>query len=181
MKTLDKKKALGVISGVAVAGVLLGQLAAVAEGERSDRSRTRELARLKQVTAAYHNDALAIAGEYEATDQCVASEQGGMGYHYAKVEWIDEFIDQNQPEALLYAPAEKGTRKLTGIEYVKVDADQNVNTDDDRPSLFGQPFDGPMPGHEPGMPVHYDLHVWVWRTNPQGVFAQWNPRVTCPT
>lgn len=173
---------MAVTSGAILAVVLLSQLAAVAEGDSSDRSRTRELAGLKQVTAAYHNDALAIAGGYEATDDCVASEQGegAMGYHYAKVEWIDVFIDKNQPEVLLYAPAEKGIRKLTGVEYVKVDADQNLDTDDDRPSLFGQPFDGPMPGHAPGMPIHYDLHVWLWRTNPDGVFADFNPRVSCP-
>lgn len=45
--------------------------------------------------------------------------------------------------------------------------------------MFGQPFDGPMPGHEPGMPVHYDLHVWVGRANPAGVFSPWNPKVSC--
>jgi hypothetical protein len=26
---------------------------------------------------------------------------------------------------------------------------------------------------------HYDRHVWVHRANPNGVFAQFNPRVTC--
>jgi hypothetical protein len=37
-----------------------------------------------------------------------------------------------------------------------------------------------MEGHEPGMPVHYDLHAWIFKHNPAGVFAQYNPRVTCP-
>ena len=36
---------------------------------------------------------------------------------------------------------------------------------------FGRGFDGPMEGHEPGMPVHYDLHAWVWKRNPGGTFA----------
>jgi hypothetical protein len=27
---------------------------------------------------------------------------------------------------------------------------------------------------------HYDRHVWVFRDNPNGVFAQYNPKVTCP-
>jgi hypothetical protein len=30
------------------------------------------------------------------------------------------------------------------------------------------------------MPVHYDLHAWVWKRNPAGTFAMWNPRVECP-
>jgi hypothetical protein len=26
---------------------------------------------------------------------------------------------------------------------------------------------------------HYDRHVWLYRENPNGVFAQFNPRVSC--
>lgn len=49
------------------------------------------------------------------------------------------------------------------------------------PVLFGRTFDGPMAGHGPGMPWHYDLHVWIWAHNPSGTFAQFNPapNVTC--
>jgi hypothetical protein len=43
----------------------------------------------------------------------------------------------------------------------------------------GQSFDGPMPGHNPDMPVHYDLHVWLYKYNPAGLFAAWNSRVNC--
>jgi hypothetical protein len=50
----------------------------------------------------------------------------------------------------------------------------------DRPSLFGVKFDGPMLGHEAGMPIHHDLHLWLWKHNPSGLFAMWNPRVHCP-
>ena len=46
-------------------------------------------------------------------------------------------------------------------------------------SLFGGKFDGPMPGHEPGMPVRYDLYAWVWRANPDGILSQFNPNVSC--
>ena len=66
------------------------------------------------------------------------------------------------------------------IEYFQADADQDLATDPDRPVLFGMPFDGPMLGHEPGMPIHYDLHVWLYRHDPAGRFAMWNPRVHCP-
>lgn len=37
-----------------------------------------------------------------------------------------------------------------------------------------------MKGHSAGMPWHYDLHVWLWRDNPNGLFVNWNPNVTCP-
>ena len=26
---------------------------------------------------------------------------------------------------------------------------------------------------------HYDLHVWLYRDNPNGLFAQFNPKVSC--
>jgi hypothetical protein len=72
--------------------------------------------------------------------------------------------------------------KLVRVEYWKRDADQNLAIAGDRPSLFGQPFDGPVLGHgAPGvMPIHYDLHVWVAEENPSGVFAMFNPEVSCP-
>lgn len=50
------------------------------------------------------------------------------------------------------------------------------------PELLGQPFDGPMAGHHPLMPEelgHWDLHVWLFKPNPLGVFSPTNPNVTC--
>jgi hypothetical protein len=29
------------------------------------------------------------------------------------------------------------------------------------------------------MPIHYDLHAWIWQANPAGVFEMWNPKVDC--
>jgi len=29
------------------------------------------------------------------------------------------------------------------------------------------------------MPVHYDLHVWFWHDNPSGLFAPFNPALSC--
>ena len=49
------------------------------------------------------------------------------------------------------------------------------------PEIFdGQPFDGPMAGHNPEMPWHYDQHVWLYVDNPDGLFAMWNPAIECP-
>jgi hypothetical protein len=30
-----------------------------------------------------------------------------------------------------------------------------------------------------GLPAFYELHVWAWRDNPNGTFADWNPKVSC--
>ena len=169
-----------VSAAMVVAALLVPSLGGVASGQSSPNALARQIDRLRHVTGAYHNEALAIAGGFERDDMCVASPDGGMGYHYVNQDRFDEVVVKDQPEALLYADGPGGARVLTGVEYFKVDADQDLATDDDRPSLFGRPFDGPMPGHGPGMPVHYDLHVWVWRSNPSGMFTIWNTRVSCP-
>jgi len=29
------------------------------------------------------------------------------------------------------------------------------------------------------LPAFYTLHVWAWKDNPNGLYADWNPRVNC--
>ena len=82
-------------------------------------------------------------------------------------------VDPSSPTVLLYEPDDAGGLKLLGAEFLQPDVGQPTTT------LEGEPFDGPMPGHTAGMPVHYDLHVWTDVANPSGVFAPWNPKVTC--
>ena len=48
------------------------------------------------------------------------------------------------------------------------------------PVILGQTFLGPMGPHHPGMVVHYDRHVWLWEDNPNGLYDNWNPTVSCP-
>jgi len=139
----------------------------------------KDLARARIATHQYHDPATAVRDGFRPTNDCVALPDGtGMGYHYVAPARMDFRLVLEEPEALLYEPSGNG-RKLVGIEYIVPDADQNLATDDDRPQLFGQPFDGPMPGHTPGQPIHYDLHVWIWEANPNGTFAPWNPNVGC--
>jgi hypothetical protein len=124
----------------------------------------------------------ALAAGYLPTDHCVP----GMGWHYVNPKLAaDTTIDPVWPEVLLYVPGPHGSVRLVGVEYFKADADGNVKTATDRPTLFGHPFDGPMAGHEvppgaPPMPVHYDLHVWLYLTNPAGQLATLNERIICP-
>lgn len=58
--------------------------------------------------------------------------------------------------------------KLLGVEYIVPGAPT-----DTPPVLFDQA-------------LHYNatfqvwvLHVWAWRDNPSGLFADWNPKATC--
>ena len=135
-----------------------------------------ELAAVRQATGQYRDVERAVADGYEASGPCVP----GMGYHYVNNALFGAPLDPVKPAALLYAPKPNGELKLIGVEYFVVDADQDVATHNAvRPELFGKRFDGPMPGHGPGMPVHYDLHAYIWQGNPAGVLATENANIDC--
>ena len=140
-----------------------------------------ELQDVRAASARYHSVEQATRDGYVQASPCESSPAGAMGQHWVNFALMaDPAIDPLRPEVLLYLPDSNGNLKLVAVEYLKFDADGSLLTDDDRPFFFGQPFDGPMPGHNPGMPVHYDLHVWVAEHNPNGVYAQWNPALRCP-
>jgi hypothetical protein len=142
-----------------------------------------ELQDVRAAVARYHSFEQAQSDGYtlRAGEPCVRSPIGTMGYHVANAALMaDDAIDPLRPELLLYTADQNGSLKLVGVEYWKRDSDGSLATADDRPTLFGQPFDGPMPGHNPTMPVHYDLHAWVAEQNPSGVFAMFNPNLSCP-
>jgi hypothetical protein len=136
---------------------------------------------LLEATRRFRNVRHAIAAGYQPTQDCVP----GMGFHYAKPALAgDTNIDPVLPDVLVYRPATGGSVRLAALEYFRADADGNIATAEDRPTLFGNPFDGPMAGHpvpagRPPMPVHYDLHVWLYLTNPSGELTADNPKVTC--
>ena len=141
-----------------------------------------DLRRAREATRAFRDVDAARAAGYKAVGECTDDPKyGGMGIHYANEELVaDGEFDVTKPEILVYQPTRRGKLRLGAIEYFQADADRDLATDEDRPSLFGLPFDGPMLGHEAGMPIHYDLHVWLYRHNPAGRFAMWNPTVRCP-
>lgn len=170
---------------IAITLMLIGTLAGVAYAATgtTDPQVLQDLAKVRQVTAKYHDVNVAIADGYLPTEDCDAIPGvGGMGFHYVKPDLImDAVVDLTTPEILMYASSGNGL-KLVGVEYfVGVGApDAPVpNPAPPAPILFDRPFDGPMLGHIPGMPPHYDLHAWVWQPNPDGIFAAWNPNVTC--
>jgi hypothetical protein len=139
----------------------------------------------KAMSARYHSFQQALKDGYTvAGEPCVPPVPlplPAMGIHAVNPALMeDPSINPLKPEILLYIPDKHGKLRLIGLEYWKADADGDLGTAGDRPSIFGQPFDGPMPGHNPTMPVHYDLHVWLWEDNPDGLFAQFNPNLRCP-
>ena len=173
-----------------VAGAL--PLIAVIGIATANASPPDDLQAAKAASARYHSLGQALDAGYVQGSPCEAIPGvGGMGHHYVNPALLmDPALDPERPEVLLYAPKPNGKLQLVGVEYFAVALTSTgpwfgeeappggfVNP---APVLFGQTFDGPMRGHNANMPWHYDLHVWLWQDNPNGMFAQWNPSVTCP-
>ncbi len=152
----------------------------VSDGHGTARGDSATLAEVRKALRPLQDSpAAAEAAGYAPGTECTSAPAGGMGYHYVNYALAAQPADPLRPSVLVYVPGDDGRLRLGAAEWFTVDADQDLATDDDRPTLFGRPFDGPMLGHEPGMPVHYDLHAWLFQPNPEGVFQPWNPRVSC--
>jgi hypothetical protein len=138
---------------------------------------TKQLAELRRVTAPYHNIDTAIAAGYavQVTPCWEHRTQGAMGYHYGMVdpsEW-DVSVNLLEPELLMYEPGPGGHMRLVGMEYVVPKAAWDLVSPDAPPMLLGEEF------HEHSFLPIYKFHIWLWRINPQGIFADWNPEVSC--
>jgi len=177
-----KFKIVSIVIALVLLSILAGQVVASSMNV-NDPAVLKDLAAVRNATAKYHNVDNALADGFVADHECVAVPGlGGMGIHYINYERImDPSVNLTEPEVLLYAPSSKGL-KLVGVEYMVAIGAPGAPVPDPAPSapvLFGREFDGPMEGHGPEMPPHYDLHVWVWSNNPSGMFEMFNPKVGC--
>ena len=147
-----------------------------------------ELAAARSALKKYEDPYVAVHDGYFSTVGCieiahagaagqVPYKPGGMGVHFINVGLIGPVPDPAKPQVLIYEPA-GGKLRLVAAEWF-VPLSTGVKK---RPTLWGRPFDGPMTGHPPLLPMdltHYDLHVWLYKSNPLGTFAPTNPDVKC--
>jgi hypothetical protein len=133
----------------------------------------------RQAAAPFPDPASAEAAGYVHMSGCVSGPQeGAMGMHYVNVDLIDDELDAAHPEILIYAPPRDGAMKFLGVEYFVIAEDwdaKQVGT----PVLLGQLFNFVGAPNRYGDPPFYELHVWVGQDNPHGMFADWNPTVSC--
>jgi hypothetical protein len=170
------------IAGIGLLGAAIAAVAAVVPALAGDGALPPDVQDVRGAVAKYHSFAQAEADGYSVENEpCVASPAGTMGIHAINRALVDDpAIDPREPEILLYVPKSNGKLELVGVEYLRIAADQAPPFDEsDKPSLFGRAFDGIMPGHAPWMGWHYDQHVWVAERNPSGLFALFNPALSC--
>jgi hypothetical protein len=165
-----------VLGAIAVASllVLVGQSIAIGAGQG-------ELAAVRAATDKFHD--LKVAGDagygpfYVCTDENTGL--GAMGQHYVKGDLVgDGAINPLTPEALVYEPMPDGHLRLVGVEYVVFKDAWDANHSNP-PQLFGHMFFTIPAGNRYGLPDFYELHAWIWRPNPSGIFENWNPKVSC--
>ena len=104
---------------------------------------------------------------------------GGMGVHYVSNGLVgDGKVRATTPEALVYEPRRHGRLRLVALEYVVFQSDWD-KAHSSPPRLFGREFELMPADNRYGLPPFYELHAWVWKHNPRGLFDDWNPRVSC--
>jgi len=161
----------------ALLGLAALALAGTAPAETRAPKLSPELAALRDNLAKYRDPVAAVHDGYLSTLGCVHYASGGMGVHFLNPALISAEVDPARPPLLVYEPVGDHL-ELVAAEWL-VPLATGIT---ERPNLLGQPFDGPMEGHEPLMPQalhHYDLHVWLFKENPAGIFAVTNPTVSC--
>jgi len=166
-----------------------------------------DLATVRAATARFQDVKVAVAEGYvrDPMDMCdtatmmgKAARLGSMGIHYfrpdllgitgppnPKVNGTGTHTDFMKPAVLIYEPQADESLKLVAIENLVFIKAWEAAGNKAPPSYQGVPYDKMV--DDPATKVdeahmfeaHYDRHVWVYRDNPNGVFAQFNPNATC--
>lgn len=129
---------------------------------------------LRNATANFHDVAKAQSAGYPTTlPKCIDdSTMGGMGRHYFDRAIYDGKLDVAHPEMLIYAPDVTGKPdKLVAVEYVVPFS--VLPSTSKAPRLFGQE----LKRHDDFK--YWYLHVWAWKKNKAGLFADWDPSIKC--
>jgi hypothetical protein len=165
---------------LAVTILLAMPLAVMAASEEED------LAAATAATEDFKDVAAAEAAGYALPaegplHECIAAldETGAMGFHWINGELAgNAVVDPAKPEALVYERNADGELQLVALEYV-VFAEAWDAENDSPPTLFEREFMFTDAPNRYELPAFYSLHAWIWKENPAGTFAGFNPDVSC--
>jgi hypothetical protein len=136
-------------------------------------SQDRDIARIRAATAAFQVLDSAVAAGYPRTvAQCIQHQpHGAMGYHHVNRALLDDQIDIERPEILIYERTQAGEYVLNGVEYI---IPYSI-----RPREATPPTVMNLQLKRSDDLQLWYLHAWVFKANPNGMFADWNPEVKC--
>lgn len=157
-------KTLSLAAAALAAALALGVVPSLAHGA------TKLVDDVRALNARFADVNVAIKEGY-APIPCVSGVEGGaMGVHYVNGALLDGEIDITKPEAVMYEPQADGSMQLVAVEYITFKGPAN---------LGGQLFAFNGAPNRYGLDPFYELHVWAWRDNPTGTYADMNPNVSC--
>jgi hypothetical protein len=164
-----------------------------------------ELNAIRAATEKYRDVKVALAEGYVLPMQmCVNAameglppQLGAMGLHYIRPDLLQitagaprvagtgMHTDFTKPAILIYEPQADGSQQLVAIEnLVWAKAWQDAGNQK-APSFNGNDYyymhnNPDTPADEAhGFEPHYELHFWLYRDNPAGMFAQFNTKTSC--
>ncbi len=187
-----------------VLSCMLCGAAAVAGGAHAQEP---SLAQVRSAAERFQNVEVALAEGYvrDPTNTCETAEMmghppalGAMGVHYFRPDLLGissgpgqrvngngTHTDFARPGILIYEPQADGSMQLVAVENLVFAAAWHAAGNAGPPSFHGVPYDSMRDDPRTTLDEahmfepHYDRHVWVFRDNPNGVFAQFNPNVSC--
>ncbi|MGD8710257.1 MAG: hypothetical protein PVF40_07715 [Ectothiorhodospiraceae bacterium] len=140
-------------------------------------AQSSELQEGRKATAKYADLQVALNEGFQVLFECTShADRGAMGVHYVHPGRMDGKLTLTEPEVLMYEPQADGTMQLVGVEHI---VPESAWHSAEPPRFLGRALQRKTAvGVHPVDPF-YEIHVWHWRRNPQGIFADWNPEVSC--
>ena len=177
MFVLAARRPVAILAGLALAGPTAMASTAQSDGHAAQFSPI--VRAVRGATRDYLDVNAATAAGYVSVGSCASGpNEGAMGIHYVNEAHIaDGHIDVNRPEILVYEQR-NGQLQLVAIEFFVL-AEQWDAANEGPPILGGQLFHYLGAPNRLRAPANYQLHVWAWKENEHGVFADWNPDVSC--
>jgi len=152
-------------------GLALLALIAVGSVSAANGDRSALADQVRAANSRFKDVSVAVAEGYAPIPCASGIDGGAMGVHYVNAEYLkDEVPDIKRPQAVMYEPLPNGGMALVAVEYIAFKGPA---------ALQGQLFNFTGSPNRYGLGPFYELHVWAWKANPRGVFADMNPDVTC--
>jgi hypothetical protein len=164
------------------------------------------LAEVRKATERFTDVNIALAEGYvrDPGDLCDTAEMmgkpavlGAMGIHFfrpdllgitappnPRVDGTGTHTDFLNPAILIYEPQADGSLELVAVENLVFRRAWHAGNSE-LPMFQGVAYDTMADNPDTAVDEahmfepHYDRHVWIYRANPNGVFAPFNPNVTC--
>ncbi|HEV2078384.1 MAG TPA: hypothetical protein VGR19_00585 [Allosphingosinicella sp.] len=190
-----------IIGSVALAAVIaIGVPIASAQNTEPTLEEVRATMRFRDVKQAIAEGYIAPPGDMCETAAMMGrpASLGGMGIHYfrpdllgitappnPRVDGTGTHTDFRNPSILIYEPRADGSLELVAVENLVFKKAWHAAGNTKPPSFHGVEYDAMSDDPKTAIDEahmfepHYDRHVWVHRKNSNGVFAQFNPSVTC--